>query len=186
MGKYESHYPEFDVMEQKEYWDDHSREIVEKRLLKEAATYQSLTEREANTLFQFCSILLDEQREEILRYILRHFDQKLSSDIGEGQRKKNIPPAPILIKGGLAELFEWGEPIEKKQVERMINDSHVFSCQEFSVPIKDFMSKMLLVTTAAYYSHPVVWSEIGYAGPAYPRGYVRTEWGLTDPWEARR
>ncbi|KQX56587.1 hypothetical protein ASD40_04085 [Paenibacillus sp. Root444D2] len=31
----------------------------------------------------------------------------------------------------------------------------------------------------------VVWSEIGYAGPAYPRGYVRTQLGQLDPWEAQ-
>lgn len=35
------------------------------------------------------------------------------------------------------------------------------------------------------YPHPRVWSEIGYAGPAYPRGYVRTQLGQLDPWEAK-
>ncbi|WP_369127188.1 hypothetical protein [Paenibacillus antri] len=40
------------------------------------------------------------------------------------------------------------------------------------------------MTLEAYYSHPAVWSEIGYGGPAYPRGYVRTQLGQLDPWEA--
>jgi hypothetical protein len=26
---------------------------------------------------------------------------------------------------------------------------------------------------AAYYSHPWAWNEIGFGGPAYPRGYMR-------------
>jgi len=30
-----------------------------------------------------------------------------------------------------------------------------------------------------------VWSEMGYGGPAYPRGYYRIEAGVTDPWEAK-
>jgi len=26
---------------------------------------------------------------------------------------------------------------------------------------------------AAFYSHPWAWNEIGFGGPAYPRGYIR-------------
>ena len=26
---------------------------------------------------------------------------------------------------------------------------------------------------AAFYSHPWAWNEIGFGGPAYPRGYAR-------------
>ena len=53
------------------------------------------------------------------------------------------------------------------------------------VPQKELFKKLLELTVSAYYSHPTIWSEIGYGGPAYPRGYVRTELGLTDPWEAK-
>jgi len=49
----------------------------------------------------------------------------------------------------------------------------------------DFFKQLLHDTVSAYYSHPLVWSDIGYGGPAYPRGYVRVEKGLTDPWEAK-
>ena len=36
----------------------------------------------------------------------------------------------------------------------------------------------------AYYSHPSSWNEIGWGGPASPRGYVRTGYDERDPWEA--
>ncbi len=36
---------------------------------------------------------------------------------------------------------------------------------------------------AAYYSHPWAWDEVGFGGPAYPRGYMRLEGGLPEPWE---
>jgi hypothetical protein len=36
----------------------------------------------------------------------------------------------------------------------------------------------------AYYSHPTAWSEIGFGGPASPRGYVRMGFNRRDPWEA--
>jgi hypothetical protein len=34
-----------------------------------------------------------------------------------------------------------------------------------------------------YYAHPWAWDEIGYGGPAYPRGYMRLENGEPEPWE---
>ena len=34
-----------------------------------------------------------------------------------------------------------------------------------------------------YYAHPYAWDEIGYGGPAYPRGYIRLENGRPEPWE---
>ncbi len=35
-----------------------------------------------------------------------------------------------------------------------------------------------------FYSHPWAWNEIGYGGPAYPRGYMRL--GATGPARALR
>jgi hypothetical protein len=35
-----------------------------------------------------------------------------------------------------------------------------------------------------YYAHPAAWSEIGFGGPASPRGYVRLGFDERDPWEA--
>ena len=36
---------------------------------------------------------------------------------------------------------------------------------------------------AVYYAHPWAWDEIGYGGPAYPRGHMRLEEGEPEPWE---
>ncbi|MFL6138600.1 MAG: gluconate 2-dehydrogenase subunit 3 family protein [Frankiaceae bacterium] len=35
----------------------------------------------------------------------------------------------------------------------------------------------------AYYSHPWAWDEIGFGGPAYPRGYKNRGVGRREPWE---
>ena len=35
----------------------------------------------------------------------------------------------------------------------------------------------------AYYAHPTAWNEIGWGGPASPRGYVRMGANERDPWE---
>ena len=36
---------------------------------------------------------------------------------------------------------------------------------------------------AAFYSHPWAWNEIGFGGPAYPRGYSRLGIGTSEAWE---
>ncbi len=53
------------------------------------------------------------------------------------------------------------------------------------VPPKLFFAKRVLPDIAeAYYGHPLAWNEIGFGGPASPRGYVRMEINRRDPWEA--
>jgi hypothetical protein len=39
--------------------------------------------------------------------------------------------------------------------------------------------------TGVYYAHPFAWDEIGFGGPAYPRGYLALNFGRPEPWEAR-
>jgi hypothetical protein len=36
---------------------------------------------------------------------------------------------------------------------------------------------------SAFYSHPWAWNEIGFGGPAYPRGYARFGPGQRESWE---
>src|SRR5436309_1378747 len=43
--------------------------------------------------------------------------------------------------------------------------------------------KVVLDAIEAYYATPFVWDEIGFGGPAYPRGYMRLEGGRPEPWE---
>jgi hypothetical protein len=48
-----------------------------------------------------------------------------------------------------------------------------------------FLHHLLKQTVGVYYSHPDAWSEMGYGGPASPRGYARLGSDERDPWEAR-
>jgi Gluconate 2-dehydrogenase subunit 3 len=47
-----------------------------------------------------------------------------------------------------------------------------------------FKKRMARDIVLAYYAHPTAWSEIGWGGPASPRGYVRLDFNDRDPWEA--
>jgi hypothetical protein len=37
----------------------------------------------------------------------------------------------------------------------------------------------------AFYAHPFAWAEIGFPGPAYPRGYKNAGAGQLEPFEVR-
>ncbi len=48
-----------------------------------------------------------------------------------------------------------------------------------------FTNTLLREVAGIYYAHPAAWSEVGFGGPASPRGYVRIGLNEHDPWEAR-
>ena len=123
-------------------------------------------------------------------------DTKLADDSRDGYRDARLPPLREAWQIGLAALdtesrnaYEAGfadidEAQQRGLVERMqrgdLKDpawqgmpSHVF-----------FELRALNDISAAYYSHPQSWSEIGFGGPANPRGYVRMQANRRDPWEA--
>ena len=46
-------------------------------------------------------------------------------------------------------------------------------------------SVVMRAVLAAFYAHPWAWNEIGFAGPAYPRGYKNAGVGRVEPFEVR-
>ena len=198
MTDHHTHYRDYDVMEQSEHWDPHTREIIEKRISKEVISKLSFfTQIEAELLEDLCSVLLDEKRIDILSFIINHFDSTLSSNLGESQRKKGTPTFPSLLREGLrllevylltnykkAEFSSLSTDKQKSMINGMLRGE--LSLNDPTFPMKEFAKNILSESVSALYSHPDIWSEIGYGGPAYPRGYVRSEIGLTDPWEAKK
>ncbi|MFD0871679.1 Uncharacterised protein [Chlamydia abortus] len=193
----QSHYPTYDVMREKEHWDKHTRAIVEDRLDPEPE-YRYLSLPEAETLRAVCSILAGDYRNEPIRFVLSHIDRHLHSNIGEGQRKQGVPPVRILIKQAIQAfdfmaMSRWQTPFhqlkEDQQRQIMIELSENRADPPYvwtGLPQTEVFNKLLTLTVEAYYSHPLIWSEIGYGGPAYPRGYIRTAIGQLDPWEAEK
>jgi hypothetical protein len=193
-----SHYPSYDVMEQKNEWDNHTQSIVTARLVREHE-YRFLTITEAETLRAVCSLLVDDDRPELIQYAVSHIDETLNRPYGESERKTNVPVLKQLIRDGIEFLEKiaaehYVKPffrLERSEQLKMITSlsegqAHIVLSTEYGhIPQKDLFKKLLTLTTEAYYSHPTVWSEIGYGGPAYPRGYVRTQKGQLDPWEAQ-
>jgi len=190
-----THYPQYHVLEQAEHWDSHTREIVYDRI-NYTYTPSFLTTDEVELLKQLCMHLIDDKNEEILDYIIRHIDETLSSNIGENQREFGIPKGQELIREGLKfinsttkhynyMLFIESNDDAQLAILEQLNKGKLDST-EWTIKLqKALFKKILSLAVDAYYSHPLIWSEIGYGGPAYPRGYVRAEIGNLDPWEAQ-
>lgn len=191
-----SRYPAYDVWEEHDKWDDHTRKIVAKRRTAQVA-HQFFTPAQAMQIQALARLLVDDHRLEVLTYVTQHLDESVASPIGEAQRKVGLPPKQDLYRLGLAALdaesnarYKTGfvalKPKEQQDLMEAVARGETMDDQAWGqVPPVEFFKRLLHDTVSAYYSHPLVWSDIGYGGPAYPRGYVRVEKGLTDPWEAK-
>lgn len=191
-----SRYPAFDVWEQHTEWDGHTKKIVGSRKSPEVAC-RFFTQPEALLLQAIASVLVDDHRLEVLTFVTQHLDETTASPIGESQRKVGVPPKKQLYRLGLAGVdaeshaaygtgFLALKAEEQEAVMQAISQGATKdnTAWEKAAPA-EFFKQLLHDAVSAYYSHPLVWSDIGYGGPAYPRGYVRVEKGLTDPWEAK-
>ena len=67
-----------------------------------------------------------------------------------------------------------------------VQDGDVDPAHWQGIDARHFFTHVLLKRVAGlYYTHPDAWNEIGFGGPASPRGYVRLGFDERDPWEAR-
>jgi hypothetical protein len=193
--KIESLYPDYDVLALRDEWDANTRTIVNKRL--GPFQFQVLSGRQQELVKAVATQVAVEDREEVLTWIAAHVDEQLSTAQGESQRKPGIPPRRELILTGLEALDEWAKgkffkgflSIKPEQQLEFLELLEVGGLPQENgwdtERQKELFKKLASLIISAEYSHPWVWSEIGYGGPAYPRGYVRVELGLTDPWEPK-
>lgn len=181
----ESHYPGYDVWEEHTEWDEHTRSIVVRRKTPQVV-YKYFSREEAMMMEAAIYLLVDDRRLEILTYVLQHLDESLSAEIGESQRKQGVLEKKALFRDGLGriELISHRGHGMGFVTLQMDQQTEVLRTTEQEYP--DFFKQLVNMVVEAYYSHPIVWSDIGYGGPAYPRGYVRVEKGLLDPWEAKK
>ena len=196
MAEAKTHYPAYDVMALQDEWDSNTKEIVLKRL-GPFPKAKFLKKDEEELIAKIAEHIIYDNRADILQWIVHHSDQKLYSTIGEGDRKPETPSERDLIRQGLKAIYKLAktkhnknflEISTKEQFEIMaaLQLGKAEQLPEWSkIPQKELFKKLAELIVSAYYSHPTIWSEIGYGGPAYPRGYYRVEFGLTDPWEPK-
>ena len=124
-------------------------------------------------------------------------DAMLIEDRGEGYRLPDTPPLRDAWRQGLAAVDDEARRLHdlpfvnlddaaQDAVLQVLADGRAASPRWQGLDAKHFFIDYLLKTAAGfYYAHPAAWNEIGFGGPANPRGYVRLGFDSRDPWEAK-
>jgi Gluconate 2-dehydrogenase subunit 3 len=175
-------YPDWDVLEQIDHWDEKTRDVVLKRV-EDPPSIHFFTAEEAETLKAYCDTVTHQYREPRIP-VLSFVDEKLSKGMLDGYRYADMPEdrdtwriaaagldhsartewraesfaqAPTTVREDIVQVFSKGKlrggPWEQLNVQRAFHLTTKHICH-------------------AFYSHPWAWNEIGFGGPAYPRGYA--------------
>jgi len=173
----DSRYPDFHVMDAAKEWDEHTQHVIAKRM-EQPQPLQFFSPAQAAALQAALARLLHETDEWLLAKVLEHIDGTIAHGRGEGFRPEEQPPEAEFWRAGVAllghhfalEAPEW-QDLRLRQIQQ---------------DVPPFFKALLKEALTGYCSLPPVWSFMGYGGPAFPRGYVRIELGLVDPWEAKQ
>jgi hypothetical protein len=119
-------------------------------------------------------------------------DEKLHADRLDGFRYENMPTDQETWRRVAANLDESarqagadggfaaaGSELQHELVERFSKGE-----LEWDIPVSRAWSVVMRMVLSAFYSHPWAWNEIGFGGPAYPRGFARLGPGQRDHWES--
>lgn len=191
-------YVDYDVLTKSDTssWDDQTREVIQKRLA-EIPPRRFFTEAEWQTLESICARLVPQPERSNPIPIVPWIDEKLHHDRRDGFRYDDMPPLPEAWRLGLEGIDEESRrrfgtefralpEANQDTVLRGIQAGDVDGRVWARLPAQRFFTTVLLKEVVGeYYAHPAAWSEVGFGGPASPRGYVRLGVNQRDPWEAR-
>jgi len=190
-------YPDYDVLEQVDHWDDVTRRVVLDRLHK-VPPFRFFSPEEADTLKAFCDVVTAQDAEPRIP-VLAYVDEKLHSGVGDGYQYYDLPgdgEVWHLLARGLDEeaaksSFEsfGAAPLETQVgIVHRLSKAELHGAAWATVNVGRVWKVVMRYVVQAFYSHPWAWSEIGFGGPAYPRGYGAfgsKHLGDRESWEAR-
>ncbi|MDR5883561.1 gluconate 2-dehydrogenase subunit 3 family protein [Caballeronia sp. LZ032] len=190
-------YPGYDVTTKRDTpsWDDITREVIDERLAtpKDPRFFDAV---EWIALRALCACIVPQDDEREAAPLPALLDAKLVKDIGDGFRDARLPPMREAWRIGLAALDAESRARHElpfASIERDAQHALLHDMQQGSLHVGAwrgmpaalfFAMRVLHDICGAYYSHPRAWSEMGFGGPANPRGYVRMVFDRRDPWEA--
>ena len=192
-------YPGYDVMRKRDSvsWNDKTREVIDERLAQSADDRGPLSETQWHTLEALCECILPQPgRHRKAIPLATVIAERIGKDISEGYRDSRLPPFRKAWERGLDALQDeahrrQGEGFaslagdQKQAILKDISKGATTSALWRDMPAEEFFSSRVLHDMVnAYYAFPAAWNEIGFGGPASPRGYVRLGFDRRDPWEA--
>ena len=190
-------YPGYDVLAKRHTpsWNEQTRRVVDARLALPREP-RFLSEDEFRTLVAIAARVVPQPNDRPPIPVAALIDHKLVSNHGDGYRQAKLPPLREAWRRGLGAIDQEARDTHKQPFHRLdasAQDALLKAAQDGrldgpawqGMPSALFFSHRLLRDIVlAYYSHPTAWNEIGFGGPASPRGYVRMGFNRRDPWEA--
>jgi hypothetical protein len=185
-------YPDYNVLDEVGHWDETTRRTVLERV-ENVPPVRFFTEAEARTLGSFCDVVLAQDSEPRVP-VLNMVDAKLFAGKLDGFRYDDMPDDREtwrLVARGLdaaarqhrARDFA-GAPWEvKSQVVDAFSKGQLHGEVWDQLNPTRAWSVVMRAVLSTFYSHPWAWNEIGFGGPAYPRGYARFGVGQREDWE---
>jgi hypothetical protein len=190
-------YPGYDVLRKRDTpsWNDATRSVIDARLaIPDAARF--LAAEEWQTLTAVCDRIVPQPAGRPRVSIAALVDHKLANDHRDGYRQASLPPLREAWQRGLAALDAEAQARHQRRFHALTVESQdelLKAMQDGKLdgpawqgmsPGTFFSERVTHDILAAYYSHPRSWNELGFGGPASPRGYVRMYFDRRDPWEA--
>jgi hypothetical protein len=191
------YYPGYHTLELASFWDEATRKVVLARV-HEVPPIRFFSPGEARVLEAICARLVpqDDRDDEHRIPIVPHIDERLHQGKGDGYRYEQMPPDRDAYRLGIQAIDASAERLHGRpfpdvgslEQDRLLESLHhgkplVAHPAWERMPSHRFFLLVLTDTVETYYAHPYAWDEIGYGGPAYPRGYMRLENGEPEPWE---
>ena len=190
-------FPNYDVLAKRHTpsWNEVTRRVIDRRLAVPRGP-RFLSPAEWQTLDAVCGRIVPQPANRPPVPLAAMIDEKLLFGRGDGYRDHRLPPLAEAWRRGLHALdaeaiarsgvrFHALAPAEQDALLGAAQHGVLTHAAWRGMDCAVFFAKRLLPDiVAAYYGHPTAWSEIGFGGPASPRGYVRMDFDRRDPWEA--
>jgi hypothetical protein len=185
-------FPGFDVLDQADYWDDVTAGVVLARLTL-PSMLSFFTPKEVSIGRPMLDLLLGQDSEPRVP-ILPLIDARLATGETDGWHYEDLPEDGQAWRDTLAHLDDDAHArhqggyteLTDAQQARLLQDVQDLSEEGqdwHGSAAKHVWSLWTRYACAAFYSHPWAWNEIGFSGPAYPRGYLNPGINAREKWE---
>jgi hypothetical protein len=176
-------FPDYDVLSNADHWDAVTREVVMARVNK-VPPIRFFNDEETRTLSAFCDCVTAQDRDPRIP-VLNFVDQKLYEGKLDGYQFVDMPDDREVWRVVARELGAIGYSDMSLDLRHAACERFANGELELPFDVSKAWSIVMRDVLQAFYSHPWSWNEIGFGGPAYPRGYTRLEYGMRENWEGR-
>lgn len=185
-------FPGFDVLDQVDAWDDVTAGVVLRRLAP-PGSLAFFTPTEVGVAGPLLDLLLAQDADPRVP-VLELIDERLAVGETDGWHYDDLPEDAQAWRETLAALDADARERHHRGFAELITAEQVAllqSVQDLAADGKQWhgwqatrvWSLWTRYACTAFYSHPWAWNEIGFPGPAYPRGYLNLGVGSRERWE---